>query len=81
MPTIHYELGFRFFFYSNEGEEPPHVHIEKGDAYGKVWLHPEVEIAYLHQFSPNEERQIQRIISDNLDNFVNKWYAFFGSSI
>ncbi|MFM9947502.1 MAG: DUF4160 domain-containing protein [Saprospiraceae bacterium] len=35
MPTILKWLGFRFFFYSNEGNEPPHVHIEKGEALGK----------------------------------------------
>lgn len=29
MPTILRLLGFRFFFYSNEGTEPAHVHVEK----------------------------------------------------
>ena len=30
MPTLLYVEGFRFFFFSNEGREPPHVHVEKG---------------------------------------------------
>ena len=28
----------RFFFYSNEGSEPPHVHVESGDGTAKLWL-------------------------------------------
>lgn len=32
--------GFRFFFWSNEGSEPPHVHVERGDGYAKYWLAP-----------------------------------------
>lgn len=35
MPTILRKLGFRFFFYSNEGNEPPHVHVEKDKGNGK----------------------------------------------
>lgn len=27
-PTIHREGPFRFFFYSHEPREPPHVHVE-----------------------------------------------------
>ena len=29
MPTLLRFEGFRFFSYSNEGQEPPHVHVEK----------------------------------------------------
>ena len=28
MPTLLQTEGFRFFFYSNERREPPHVHVE-----------------------------------------------------
>ena len=31
MPTILYLLGWRFFLYSNEGDEPPHVHVRKAE--------------------------------------------------
>jgi hypothetical protein len=27
MPTIYRENGFRFFFYTHEGNEPAHVHV------------------------------------------------------
>ncbi len=38
MPTILRIEGFRFFFFSNEGREKPHVHIESGENYAKYWL-------------------------------------------
>jgi hypothetical protein len=41
MPTALRVNNFRFFFYSNEGVEPPHVHVEfGGDGYAKYWLTP-----------------------------------------
>ena len=27
MPTILRRDGYRFFFYSKEGKEPPHIHV------------------------------------------------------
>lgn len=40
MPTIHREAGFVFYFYAEEGTEPPHVHVDKGDGTAKLWLRP-----------------------------------------
>ena len=31
MPTVLNIKGYRFFFFSLEGNEPPHIHIEYGD--------------------------------------------------
>ncbi len=31
MPTILVLFGWRLFFYSNEGEEPVHIHYREGD--------------------------------------------------
>jgi hypothetical protein len=31
VPTLLVTEGFRFFFYSNEGSEPRHVHVEYAD--------------------------------------------------
>jgi hypothetical protein len=38
MPTLLRVEGFRFFFYSNERQEPAHVHVEKGAGEAKLWL-------------------------------------------
>ncbi|MFP4031244.1 MAG: DUF4160 domain-containing protein [Desulfococcaceae bacterium] len=31
MPTILKILGWRLFFYANEGKEPIHIHCRKGE--------------------------------------------------
>jgi hypothetical protein len=31
MPTVLRIDGYRFFFFSNEGNEPVHIHVESGD--------------------------------------------------
>jgi hypothetical protein len=41
MPTILFVQGWRFHFFSNEGNEPMHVHAVKGEAECKYWLHPD----------------------------------------
>ena len=49
MPTILFVLGWRLFFYSNEGNEPMHIHARKGEAECKFWLFPdgfEIEEAF-----------------------------------
>jgi hypothetical protein len=42
MPTILLVRGWRLFFYSNEGNEPLHVHARKGDSECKFWLNAEI---------------------------------------
>jgi hypothetical protein len=38
VPTIFRAAGYRFYFYSHEPGEPPHVHVDKAGATMKVWL-------------------------------------------
>ena len=78
MPTILKTKGFRFFFYSNENEEPAHVHVEKGDAEGKIWLEPTFTAAYFRGFSSAEQNDIMDIALTNLKSFIKKWYEYFG---
>ncbi|MBK8490613.1 MAG: DUF4160 domain-containing protein [Saprospirales bacterium] len=77
MPTILRTLGFRFFFYSNEGNEPPHVHVEKADASGKFWIDP-VSKVYLRGFSQKDERKAAQIVEAQQEFFKRKWYEYFG---
>ena len=77
MPTVLLLKGLRFFFYSNEGAEPAHIHVMKGSAEGKIWLEPEVQVAYLHRFNKNEEKDIWEAVITNLDYFKQKWNEYF----
>ena len=38
MPTLLRWKGYRFFFFSADGWEPPHVHVEKDGEQAKLWL-------------------------------------------
>ncbi len=40
MPTVLRDAGYRFYFYSRENDEPPHIHVEHGDKLAKFWLDP-----------------------------------------
>jgi hypothetical protein len=76
MPTLLVLNGFRFFFYSNENKEPVHVHVEKGDAIGKVWLEP-LTVHYFKGFTTREEREILSIVENYRTEFINKWNEYF----
>ena len=76
MPTILLIMGWRFFFYANEGDEPVHVHCKKGDAEGKYWLDAETfEAVEAHSFgmSPAGKRQARKIIFEHFDYIVSEW--------
>jgi hypothetical protein len=46
--------GYRFYFYSHEPNEPLHIHVDKAEAMGKVWLEP-VEFAKQRGFRSKEQ--------------------------
>ncbi|MCX6323548.1 MAG: DUF4160 domain-containing protein [Sphingobacteriales bacterium] len=77
MPTVLTSQGFRFFFWSNENDEPMHVHVEKADGEGKIWLEPIIKFAYMHGFTPKEQKQIMKIITDNFSTFKQNWNEHF----
>ncbi|MBA3425845.1 MAG: DUF4160 domain-containing protein, partial [Rubrobacter sp.] len=40
MPTVLRTGPCRFYFYSHEPNEPPHVHVDRDDLSAKFWLEP-----------------------------------------
>ena len=40
MPTVLRLSSFRFHFYSDEGNEPPHIHVATPEGECKFWLDP-----------------------------------------
>ena len=77
MPTVGRIGPFRFYFYSNEGSEPPHVHAQQERKIAKFWLDP-VALASTGRFSAFELRSIERIVLENRDRFSEAWNEFFG---
>lgn len=77
MPSVFTVKGFRFFFYSNENDEPIHVHVAKGNATGKIWLEPKIKIAYMYKFSAREVSQIMTIVTNKIETIKQKWNEHF----
>ena len=77
MPTLLLVNGLRFFFYSNENNEPIHVHVTKGSANGKIWLEPAMLVDFLIGFSNAEEKDILDVVNSNLEQFKKKWNEYF----
>ena len=76
MPTVLRIAGFRFFFYSKEGTEPPHIHIEQDDDVTKFWLEP-VELASSYSFSAREINQIRKLVVENQAQLLKAWHDYF----
>jgi len=77
MPTIYREKGFRFFFFSLDGCEPPHVYVEEGDAYAKFWLNP-VELAQNYGFRSHELNKLRQMTMAQRMSFKEAWNEYFG---
>ena len=76
MPTVARIGPYRFFFYSNEGTEPPHVHIRRERALAKFWLQP-VELAAATGFGATELVRIEKIVAENERQFLEAWHEHF----
>lgn len=77
MPTVLKIGRFRFFFFSNEGSEPVHIHVESDDKYAKFWLKP-VQLAKSVGYNAKELNEIRKLVLENVDLFKEKWYGHFG---
>ncbi len=77
MPVVLVVNGFRFFFYSNENFEPLHIHVQKAEGNAKYWLEPELEEVYSYGFTIGQRRSIQRIVNENREFLIEKWYEYF----
>lgn len=77
MPTI-FRLGpYRFYFYSHEPNEPPHVHIDRDDISVKFWLKP-VALAANIGFRPKELNKLQSMVEKHRVKLLEAWHGYFG---
>ena len=76
MPTVLRIDGHRFFFFSNEGNEPKHIHVENAEAYAKFWLDP-VELARSGGFTSRQLTKLRKLVEENLELFNNSWDEHF----
>jgi Domain of unknown function (DUF4160) len=73
MPTVMREGSYRFFFYSNEGHEPPHVHVEEENKEAKFWLEP-VTFARNSGFAAHRLTKIQSLVQQHQAELLGRWH-------
>jgi len=76
MPTIWESGPYRFFFYSGDREEPPHVHVERERNKAKFWLDP-VRLQNSGGYNRSEINRIQRLVEENQKMLLEKWNDYF----
>jgi hypothetical protein len=64
MPTALKLLGFRFFFFSGEGSEPPHIHVELAESEG---------------FRSHELARVRSLVIEHRAVFLEKWDEHFSN--
>lgn len=80
MPKVIDIRGYKIFFYSNENNEPPHVHISKNQhSSSKIWLEP-LKIEHNNAKIPkNDLAKILYWLEDNHEKVLSAWYEHFKS--
>jgi hypothetical protein len=79
MPTILFVFGWRFFFYSNENNEPIHIHCQKGDKECKYWLdviNYDLSEAFSYGMNAKDKREVKKIIFEYFDHIECEWNKF-----
>lgn len=76
MPTVLRNGPYRFYFYSGDRDEPPHVHASRDSNEAKFWLDP-VRLAWSRGFSGTELRRIEACVAEHVQELTESWNGFF----
>jgi len=79
MPTILRIGNLRFHFYSDEGNEPPHIHISTPDGECKFWLEP-IILANNINVKPHQIRDIEKLVFENINLIKSKYNEFHSNT-
>ena len=77
-------IGYKFYFWSNENGEPPHIHVSKGAQTAnatKFWITSDgIKLENNNSDIPqNDLKKIARYIMENRSDILAAWFDFFGS--
>jgi hypothetical protein len=76
MPTVLRWKGYRFFFWSGDRSEPPHVHVKKGAGEAKIWLDP-LRLQRAVDLKDREIREILRKAQEQQAASLKAWHDHF----
>ena len=77
MPTVLRVGPYRFFFFSNEGREPAHIHVKAGGDEARFWLDP-VALPSNYGFNNRELNEIMDLAEEHLDALLEAWDEHLG---
>jgi hypothetical protein len=72
MPTVLRVGRYRFYFFSNENNEPPHIHVKAESDQVKFWLDP-IRLAANYGFRAHELNEIEKIIQEHQAELLESW--------
>lgn len=75
MPTVLKIGSFRFHFYSDERNEPPHIHVETPEGECKFWLDP-IVLARNKGVPPLVVRAIERLVFEHQVYLKEKYHEY-----
>ena len=76
MPTILKVNGYRFFFYSNDRNEPMHVHVEGHGGEAKFWI-PLCALAWSYNLNQRQLKKVYDIIKQCAQKLEEAWDEHF----
>jgi hypothetical protein len=72
MPEVFRKEGFVCFFYSNEGNEPVHVHIRKAGGFAKFWVEP-IELEFAKGMKVKDLARAEELVREHRASILEKW--------
>jgi hypothetical protein len=76
-PTILETGPYRFFFFSSDRVEPPHVHVARERKLAKYWLSP-VRVATNLGFGTREVHRLTGLVQQHEAELLKAWHDYFG---
>ena len=78
MPVVLRIGPYRFYFFSHEPNEPPHIHVDRDNLSAKFWLNP-VALARNTGFNSKDLHSLQGMVREHQTEFVEAWNGYFGA--
>jgi hypothetical protein len=77
MPEVFRSEGYVFFFYSNEGQEPVHVHVRRAGGFAKFWMEP-LTLDSAQGLKTQELVRAEQLAAEHAEQIREKWHEVFG---
>jgi len=81
MPVVFREAGYKFYFYSDEGDprEPLHIHVRGNGFDAKIWILPEISVQDSYGLNPRELSKIVRMVERRAKLIESAWHDHFSN--